>query len=682
MSLDHWTRAKILLEEAKNRPPTERESFLDDACESNTALRAEVERLLVLDEQANGFFEGLRIEVDLAELPASSVQERIGPWRVLREVGRGGMGRVFEAERDDGAFKQRVAIKVVESGAPGLVERFRRERSILARLDHPHIARLVDGGTLDDGRPYLAMEFVEGAPISTYADEHRLSIDDRLALFVQVCKAVAFAHRNLVVHRDLKPGNILVATDNSGKPQVKLLDFGIASLLDDDSEYGSLTQTGQRLLTPVYAAPEQISGDAIGTATDVYALGVVLYELLAGRRPFEKWGRSRLQLEQAIVEEIPAPPSSRVYAVRAAGGVSNGAADLVQVAKARQSTPGRLRRQLRGDLDKIVLKAIRKEPERRYGFVEALTQDVERHMAGLPVLARTPTLRYRTQSFVRRHKVGVFLAAAMTSIFLIVSLWQGALRAYERYQLFPFADRVVDYDNGNTVINLLAADATAALQTPGLRSLYGSAYVSLGKEGILVLAFDDNVLSDGPGPDLVVWESGPSVERVDVAVSEDGETFFEVGRTEAQSHVFDLAPLGRPDAGYRFVRLRDVLEPGETPDSTRTAGADIDAILAVNGSPAPARPFLKAVAGVGRWLRTLSGPEIEDSVELDGGTYAAITIESGGEAECLAMCRAQGVCRAWTFASDNDQGVGQCQLKAIVARSRECPYCVSGIVRP
>src|SRR5690606_7679181 len=433
MSLDYWSRAKPLFEAARQRPRAAREAFLAAACDGDAALRAEVERLLALSAEADGFFDTLGQELRRPGLDGAALPERVGPSRVVREVGRGGMGRVLLATRDDGAFEQRVAVKLVESAAPGLVRRFRRERRILAALDHPRVARLIDSGALDDGRPYLVMEYVEGVPLTAYADARRLPVGARLRLFLQVCDAVAYAHRNLVVHRDLKPSNVLVTDDDAGRPQVKLLDFGIARLLEEDEEGGRLTRTGQRYLTPGYAAPEQIRGAAVTTATDVYALGVLLYELLTGHRPFDPRGRSRHTLERAILEDEPAAPSTAVgWAEERAGGGAPVAVTPDAVGAARGTEPARLRRRLRGDLDRIVLKALQKEPERRYGSVEALARDVERHLAGLPVEARPATPGYRARRFLRRHRAGVTAAAAALGLLLALGGLHTARVAAER----------------------------------------------------------------------------------------------------------------------------------------------------------------------------------------------------------------------------------------------------------
>ena len=662
MSLELWSRAKPLFERVHQLPPPARQAVLAETCDGDDALRAEVERLLRLDGEADGFFGAFRDDLQL-QSSGVALPDRVGPWRVVREVGRGGMGCVLLAERDDGAFEQRVAVKLVESVAPGLVRRFQRERRILASLDHPHIASLLDGGRLADGRPYLVMEYVEGEPITDYAASRNLSVDARLDLVQEVCEALAYSHRKLVVHRDLKPSNIFVADDESGRPRVKLLDFGIARLLSDED--GGLTRTNHRVYTPVYAAPEQIKEGLVTTSTDVYALGVLLYQLLTGDCPFSVEGGSARQIEEAVIYERPAAPSKAV---------------VRSVANAKDAA--RLSRRLRGDLDRIVLKAIRKEPERRYHSVDALAQDIARHRAHLPIAARPPTLQYRTWRFIQRHRAGVGLAAVLLVALVFGLVWRVAVHSYDRYQRYPFADRVVSYDHRGTVTYPPARDPSAALQMPGHRSKLGGEMVALGFGGVLVLEFTDNVLADGPGVDLVVWEGGADVEMVDVAVSEDGHTFFPLGSTATPNHAFDLAPLGRPEARYRFVRLTDVIEPGEDTEPQRSAGADIRAVFAANGGLSPPRPAFAAVASLGRTLRTMFQEEREANVELLGGDFDETMLESGGAPACQQLCLDEPVCRSWTFISAEAESTGRCQLKAFVPPPLYCAYCTSGIARP
>jgi len=342
---------------------------------------------------------------------------RIGPYRLVREVGRGGMGVVYLAARADDAYQKRVAIKVIHAGdrGPEALRFFRRERQILAGLEHPNIARLLDGGTTEDGAPYLVMEYVEGQPIDRYCDARRLPISQRLQLFRTVCSAVEYAHRNLVVHRDIKPANVLVGADGA----LRLLDFGIAKLLNADLGSDAPAATIVGAMTPHYASPEQARGEPVTTATDVYSLGVLLYELLTGHLPYRLKTRQPLEVLRAVSEEEPERPSAAVSRTGDPAGAGSPPALLApeKLAERRESTSRRLRRRLQGDLDHILLRALRKEPERRYPSVEAFSDDVRRHLDGLPVAARKGTWSYRSVKFVRRH---VGLVAATTLVVLLL----------------------------------------------------------------------------------------------------------------------------------------------------------------------------------------------------------------------------------------------------------------------
>jgi serine/threonine protein kinase len=333
---------------------------------------------------------------------------RIGPYRVLRTLGAGGMGEVFLAERADAQFEQLVAIKVVHGGAlaVSMHSRLKLERQILAQLDHPNIAHLLDGGALPDGSAYIVMEYIDGVAIDVFCDSHRLDLTARLKLFQTVCAAVHYAHQNLIVHRDLKPSNILVTA--AAVP--KLLDFGIAKLLDDRQAARhtlAVTQADIRIMTPDHASPEQIRGQAITTSSDVYVLGVLLYKLLCGTSPFFISSMRLSEIERAICEKDPLPPGETV------------SDSAESVAEARGTNPKRLRRALDGDLNNIVLMAMRKEPERRYGSAEQLSADIQRYLDGMPVIARRDTVSYRTSKFVKRHWLPVSAGAAAT--FMIVA---------------------------------------------------------------------------------------------------------------------------------------------------------------------------------------------------------------------------------------------------------------------
>lgn len=334
----------------------------------------------------------------------------IGPYQIIRKMGEGGMGAVYLGVRADKEFTRHVAIKVIRKGMDSheIVARFRRERQILASLDHPNIAKLLDGGSSQEGLPYFVMEYVQGKPLTEYCDSHKLTVRERLELFRNVCSAVQYAHQNLVVHRDLKPANILVGSDGS----VKLLDFGIAKFLNADVYSSGLapTATEMRVMTPDYASPEQARGDPITTATDVYSLGVLLYELLSGQRPYRFTNRSQLEIYRVINEEEPARPSTALTRHRTP--------NTDRVSSLRGQTTDKLQKQLQGDLDNIILMALRKEPQRRYQSVEAFSEDIGRYIDGHPVAARKGTLRYRAGKYIQRHRIGVATAAA---VFILLS---------------------------------------------------------------------------------------------------------------------------------------------------------------------------------------------------------------------------------------------------------------------
>ena len=344
----------------------------------------------------------------------------VGPYRLIREIGSGGMGTVFLAVRNDDAFQRRVAIKVLRRGmdTDAIVRRFRHERQILASLQHPYIAGLLDGGSTSDGLPYFAMEYVQGQNISDFCEARKLDTTARLELFRKVCAAVQYAHQNLIIHRDIKPANVLVTSD--GTP--KLLDFGIAKLVNPEVGGQTLAPTaaGLQLMTPDYASPEQVRGETVTTATDVYSLGVLLYELLTGRRPYELTSRSLADVAHVICHAEPERPSTAV---------------TQPVRGATSPHTDRLRRRLAGDLDNIALKALSKEPDRRYASVDQFSEDVRRHLAGLPVIARKDTVGYRAAKFVRRNK-GVVAAGAATLIVLIAGVvgttWQARVASRER----------------------------------------------------------------------------------------------------------------------------------------------------------------------------------------------------------------------------------------------------------
>ncbi|MEO6297601.1 MAG: serine/threonine-protein kinase, partial [Dokdonella sp.] len=414
MDARRWQRIGAIFDEMVDTPIDARAGLFDRLCSDDARLRAEVEALLVADEGADRFDQRVVCARNCAvadwaendDVQSVRVGERIGPWRLIEELGRGGMGVVWLAERADGEFEQRAALKLIKRGmdSEAVLARFRRERQILARLEHPHIGRLLDGGIANDGLPYFAMEHIEGLPLLRYAAQLQLGLEGRIRLFLDICSAVQFAHRQLVVHLDLKPSNVLITSNGTAK----LLDFGIAKLLG--GELGHATQTGdarERPLTPAYASPEQLSGAPVSTATDVYALGAILYELLTDRRPYDLGDTpTREEIRKRLESTAPPAPSKHIAVD---GPVST--------------------RRLRGDLDTIALTALRREPERRYATVDALAVDLRSYLDGRPIAAQRDSVVYRSGKFLRRHRLGVaFAGFALLGLFAATAfaLWEAA----------------------------------------------------------------------------------------------------------------------------------------------------------------------------------------------------------------------------------------------------------------
>ncbi len=429
----NWQRLNEIFAAALELDTGERATFLDKNCEPD--LRPEVEAMLAanrhLDSQkfleANAFDATTRA---LSPLEAEDAlkDKRIGSYRIIREIGRGGMGAVYLAQRADAQFRQQVALKIIKRGMDWdeIVRRFKRERQVLAALNHPHIARLLDGGTTDEGLPFFAMEYVEGIPLTEYCDQRKFTIEERLQLFRKVCTAVSYIHQNSIIHRDIKPSNILVTRD--GTP--KLLDFGIAKILMPEGFLTTVDQTatGVQPFTPQYASPEQVRGEKVTTASDVYSLGVLLYELLCGHQHLRLKNRSHLEILKIIAEQEPTAPSTAALTTEEIAPDEKTTAILSPetIADSRRHSPEKLRRRLRGDLDNITLKALRKESAQRYESVEELSEDIRRHLERLPVTARKASVAYRTAKFVRRNRTTVTFAALLAVLLIVV----GASWAY------------------------------------------------------------------------------------------------------------------------------------------------------------------------------------------------------------------------------------------------------------
>jgi serine/threonine protein kinase len=495
ITTDVWQRVKDLVSDALERPESERAAFIADSGE-DTTVRREAESMLAESvDRLEMCADDLQRVTDSGALPAG---RRIGAYAIIRELGRGGMGTVYLAERADGAFQKQVAIKILKRGTDTneVLRRFRAERQILARLHHSNIAALLDGGETEEGLPYFVMEYVDGKPITRYAHEHQLSVTDRLKLFRVVCSAIGFAHQNLVIHRDLKPSNVLVT--NTG--DLKLLDFGIAKLVQESEP--DVTLTVYRMMTPEYASPEQVKGESVTTVSDVYSLGVLLYELLTGERPYKLKTRAQDEINRAIREQQPDRPSTA----------------LARLGSGKAQSAVRNSKLLRGDLDNIVLKALRKEPERRYASVDQLSADIRRHLEGLPVRARKITVAYRASKFVQRYKFSVAAVLLLALALLVGSVataweahvaWLETKRAQRRFAdlrkianslMFEFHDSIKDLPGALKARQLVTARAVEYLDSLvrdagndlSLRSELAHAY---GKIGNVTFKVDEAIAS-------------------------------------------------------------------------------------------------------------------------------------------------------------------------------------------
>jgi len=619
MTADRWTRVQEIFEAALAAPEEERASRVR-AMAADDAMAAEVFELLEADSAtflpldapfvsggaasgAAGSGAGTEAEWEPELAPGT----RIGPWRIEEPIGSGGMGVVYRATRADGGFEQEVALKRVRRGmdSRSIIRRFEAERAILAGLEHENIARLLDGGLAEDGLPYFVVEYVRGRPIDVYCDEERLSVDERLDLFVSVCRAVLHAHSRLVVHRDLKPANILVTEE--GVP--KLLDFGIARLLDDTGEAATrLTRVGDRVLTPGYASPEQFSGRDIGTPSDIYSLGVILYELLVGDRPES------------------ADPSTGVGATtRPSGSPSLADAErAATIAAQRGVSLQRLRRTVAGDLDLICLKALRSEPGRRYATVDALAEDIRRHRDGYPVRARPDTLGYRVSRFVRRNRAAVAASAIGAALVITTSAIytervtaerdRAQLEAGRAEQVSTFLASLFETQEGEmTASELLRrgsdrlgdelSDQPAVLAT--LREVIGRAYLSLGDDAEALAQFEKAVeefaLLPGPPDEERLIDLWDAESRVAMAL-------VSIGRMEEAADLYlrileDRRALLPPTAevadghfqlGSLYLRMQRLDEAGEQYaaalqilETRQAAGVDLR------------RPILITLRGIG-----------------------------------------------------------------------------------
>ena len=570
---ERWERLNVLFHEATALDPAERKRYLEEACGEDLELRGEAEQLVSAHDRADRFIETPVIAVKSfwpdqrgEEIALGSL---LGPYRVLSEIAHGGMGAVYLAERADGQYQQRVAVKLIKRGMDVdlMLRRFRAERQILASLEHPNIARLLDGGTSEDGIPYFVMEYIAGAPINQFVKSRALAVAERMLLFLAVCDAVAHAHRRGVIHRDIKPANILVTPE--GVP--KLLDFGIAKALTPDAPGSTAPITGLRLLTPEYASPEQIEGRTATVASDVYSLGVVLYELLTGSSPYKPRSRDPLDVADAVRTTIPERPSTGV--------------------------PPIIRRQLKGDLDTIVLVALRKEPERRYQSVEDLAGDIRRHLHGLPITARPDSVGYRTEKFLKRNRVPALAAAAAVLVTSVVgggvAMWRtpdepsllgGPLAQRDRVVVSRFTDQQGDTILAAAISEAFRIDLT---QSPNVRVMTPVQV----RAALLRMEHDGTFIpNDSVARDLAVREGAKayvsgSIARVggawtvsvQLTSTEGGEALSAISETAVDSTQL-IAAVGRASRALRQRLGESLRDLRDMPVLEHAATASIPAL--------------------------------------------------------------------------------------------------------
>ena len=644
MNSEHWQRVKQLLEEYLEKPQGERSAFLDHACAGDTELRDEVESLAGAYESSDDLLEEPALGGD-----AGMIGRRIGPYRIVEEIGEGGMSRVYLGVRADDAFRKNVAIKLVKRGMDYefILRRFRHERQIMASLDHSNIARLLDGGSTAEGVPYFVMEHIEGRPIDEHCDEQKLSVPERLELFRTVCSAVAYAHERRIIHRDIKPGNILITA--GGIP--KLLDFGIAKILDPESWTQSVDPTASvlRLMTPEYASPEQVRGAPVSEATDVYSLGVLLYELLTGHRPYRLSSRAAHEVAQSICDSEPIRPSTAVTrtedAIRS-GDQPSGQITPEMVSLRRRTLPNKLRRTLAGDLDNIVLMAMRKEPERRYASAAAFSEDIRRYLEGRPVAARKDTLLYRTGKALRRNSTPLLAAAGGVAVAAVILTAVNLTR-----------DAVPPAHNGSAPVNVVPFTTLAGNESQPAFSPDGQriAFVWAGEEN----RNSDIYIKPLQGGELQRVTTDPA-EDSSPSWSPDGTRIAFLRMKKGETAVF-LAPLPRGPHGM----LTEVY-----PNRIELVGRQLDwspdgRSVALADKRSPEEPFgiylVRVSDGVKQSLTAPSARTIGDSSPAfspDGKYISFLRSPGSGVTDLYVTVLAGGKPRRVTF--DNRVILAQC----------------------
>jgi serine/threonine protein kinase/Tfp pilus assembly protein PilF len=590
---EKWDQVKELFALALERDPEERSGFLRRACGNDDSLRTEIESLLSSFDGAATFLEDCPAAGLLSAQSRAMAGKRVGAYRIIRECGHGGMAVVYLAERADDQYRKCVAIKMLQPGTnkDEILRRFRNERQALAALDHPNIVRLLDGGSTEEGLPYLVMDYVEGVHIDEYCDLHKLSIPERLQLFRAVCLAVQYAHETLVIHRDLKPSNILITKEGVAR----LLDFGIAKVLNPQwSPEKTLTRTDWRPMTPEYASPEQVRGDPVTKATDIYSLGVLLYVLLTGRHPYRVRPDSPLQIERSICDQEPQKPSVAVSQIDDKVSHDGNTRTVITpqtVGEARAIRPEELPRCLRGDLDTIVLKAIRKEPEHRYASAEEFAKDIERHLSGMPIKARKLTVFYRGGKFVHRHRESLATAILILAATAGLGSWE-ARRSWKQ--------RSVN-EQASSTVQVRIRPSVAILGFKNLSGRQDTAWISTAMSEMLTA-------------ELAAGEQLRTVPDETVA-----RTKIDLGLTNVES----LAPVTltqvRKNLGSDFIILGSYLDPGGEKGQIRldlrledTAKGETVAAVSETGTE---RSIIDLASQVGSRLREQLGLEKLSQVE-------------------------------------------------------------------
>jgi serine/threonine protein kinase len=579
MTPERWRQVRDIFDQVADKSPGERLASILEACGDDAELIEEVESLLRSHESAGDFIEA----APAADGPFQTGMS-IGPYRIVQVIGEGGMGMVYQAVRVDDLYRKLVALKVVHRGiySSGALRRFETERHILAHLDHPNIAKLLDGGTTPDGQPYFVMDFIAGTPIDVYCQNEKLPVRKRLELFLTVCSAVQYAHQNFIVHRDIKPGNILVTSEGA----IRLLDFGIAKLLDPDSggagDPQRDTTSGFQMMTPEYASPEQLCGVPVTTASDTWSLGVLLYVMLTGQRPFEAASRSIQEIYAAIRDTEPRRPSS------AAPGI----------------------RELRGDLDNILLMSLRREPERRYASVQQFAMDIERYLTGMPVSAREDTFAYRAGKFVRRHK-GAAIAAGLAVFTLIAGTITTSMEARESRLERQRAER--RFNDVRRVTNSLLFDVPDAI-----RNLPGSAparQLIVGK----ALEFLNNLAQDAATDPALARELATAWERVgDVQADDDPR-----GALASYRSALALREKGQADDASDLDLKREIVSNlGKLGD-----------LLERTGAVSAAAEYARRSVALSEALSASKGATMEDRMRL-AADYLDLGVKTSSSEYC------------------------------------------------